>query len=204
MINKFLIFLLFLLLVNNSFAEKYMCFGTVLGETDNKVSTNDLGITNADIRYQGFSGRYFIGYNFSRDFGLECSWLHSHRVRILNINNSQNNGELNINIFGLLAKFGIDISNYYQLAVKFGGVYVKAKPDQFLSSNSSNHYSRDAVAHWRPAIEVGIVKRFFTYFDFGVVWHYVAEHRALPHTSLIGFNLSFVLDHSKIFDSKNV
>ncbi len=202
--NSCLLIPTILFLFMGSALSKNVYLGTLLGETSVKYVSSDLGLTSADIRYQGFSGRYFIGYSFSDTFSIEGSWLHAHKISVLNINNSKKEGKININSYGVLARFGLQITKVQELFFKFGAVYTRANTDKMIQQFSNEKaYSRDTNSHYRPALELGIVRRFFKYLDFGVAVHYVAEHRTIPSVTLIGFHLSIILDRNMISRSKN-
>lgn len=175
-----------------SFSSAYI--GTTLGETGNKHTQSSLGVNDADIRYQGFSGRYFVGADLSKYFGAEIGWLHVHDIGVLNINNTDKNGAINVNGYSFLIKFSTEMTPTETFTLKFGATFVRALPDSTVRSFSKNHYSRFSVSHWRPTVEFGLNRRFFKSIDLGVSFHYVPAHRAIPSITLFGFNLILILD----------
>ena len=191
---KFRLLIASLLFITKVHAFESLYAGTCLGETDVKFISTDLAIDSADIRYQGFSGRYFVGIDLSNKYGMELGFLHAKRIGILNINNSGTDGAVSVNGYSLLAKFRIDINKRDVFLFKFGASYVSASPDTRLRALSKNHYSWPRVSHYRPTVELGISRRFFNSFDFGLSMHYCHAHRVIPRVILIGLNFSLVID----------
>lgn len=170
--------------------------GVTLGETDNKYTPNYLGFNQADIRYQGFSGRYYLGAYFTDNFGVECGYLAVHKIKALDINQQKHEGLVHVRGYSALIKFMFPISttadNFFVL--RFGGTFLRAQPNSVVRQFSNTSYRNPSVSHWRPTIEVGFSKYFFKLMDVGLAMHFIPEHREMPRVLLFGINLSIRFD----------
>ena len=128
--NTFVILIFF---VGTVFADG-IYLGTLLGETSAKYEATGLGLDSADIRYQGFSGRYFLGYNLPNNFSVEAGWLHVNKISVLNINKSNTAGKIDLNSYGILGRFGLQINHLQELFLKFGAAYTRANTGKTIQN----------------------------------------------------------------------
>ena len=180
-------------------APKGFYLGIQGGEADSGYVAKDVGITVADERHEGVSGRPYIGYQFNRLLGAELGFLHFDDTKFLGINSIDSDGKVKQYNIDIMIKASIYFDNHkfiplknaYLIFVKFGGAKVYAKPDDTLRSFSTNDFSRSTVTHFRPVFAVGAAYHILQKLQLDFTWMRYLEHRTLPTADFVALGLVY-------------
>lgn len=165
--------------------------GLQLGETNTHFKAGKGGLTSADIRNFSFNGRFFVGSQITSIFGYELGYLRIRKVRVLNINQTSENGLIKKHGLDALLRVNWRFAPDLDLIGRFGASYLIAAPDGTVRKFSFNDYRKKHVAHYRPLL--GIALSYKGAFPVGIEasWIHLLEHRALAKLDFVAVGLTF-------------
>jgi OmpA-like transmembrane domain len=164
--------------------------GIQLGETNTHLEAYRSGLESADIRNFAFNGRAFIGTQVTNLLGYEIGYLRIRNIRVLNINNSNENGTITQRSVDFLSRINWHFAPSLDLVGRFGASYLIAKPSHVIRNFSTNDYTKHRIAHYRPTFGLGLSYKAELPIGIEASWIHLMEHRALPKLDFIALGLT--------------